>query len=277
LHPKLALPEETVRQNRLFLSGGIVVAVLVVVCLVAVALVVRSRGEENASDEEAQFDTVATPPTGAAAAAAARAIPPPPHPTPQEEAYKGCPAGGDGTDPELNMLKNRIDAPPQPAAIPFESLLNLPWPPGINKKHMASWSAADRAEVAKSNGAGVSTEAFFIRVQSEGAESTNCHAVAPSDVDFHEWIVANQNQDRDKAVVVEVTPRLRAKNSGWTLANFQQLARDKARVRITGWVMLDPEHPDQVGRTRGTIWELHPVTKVEVQRDNQWVDLNSQR
>jgi hypothetical protein len=30
-------------------------------------------------------------------------------PGPQEKVFKGCPGGGDGTDPELNRLKNRVD------------------------------------------------------------------------------------------------------------------------------------------------------------------------
>jgi hypothetical protein len=120
-------------------------------------------------------------------------------------------------------------------------------------------------------------EAYLIRVAKEGPESPNCHATADSDVDYHQWIVANPTDDRPKAVVVEVTPRLRAKHPGWTLANFQKLAQSKARVRVTGWVMLDPEHPDQVGKTRGTIWEIHPVTRVEAFQNGQWVDLDTLR
>lgn len=64
--------------------------------------------------------------------------------------------------------------------------------------------------------------------------------------------------------MVEVTPRVRARHPGWTLQAFQSLARQKSRVRIGGWTMLDPEHPDQVGKTRGTIWEIHPVMRVDV-------------
>jgi hypothetical protein len=36
-------------------------------------------------------------------------------------------------------------------------------------------------------------------------------------------------------------------------------------VRISGWLMMDPEHPDQIGNTRGTIWEIHPIMQIEVQ------------
>ena len=46
------------------------------------------------------------------------------------------------------------------------------------------------------------------------------------------------------------------------------------RVRISGWLMLDPEHPDQVGKTRGTIWEIHPIMQIEVNQNGQWTPLD---
>jgi hypothetical protein len=45
-------------------------------------------------------------------------------------------------------------------------------------------------------------------------------------------------------------------------------------VRISGWTMLDPEHPDQVDNTRGTIWEIHPIMQIEVQQQGRWVALD---
>ena len=38
--------------------------------------------------------------------------------------------------------------------------------------------------------------------------------------------------------------------------------------------MLDPEHPDQVGKTRGTIWEIHPIMFIEVEQQGKWVSLD---
>jgi len=271
--------------------GTVVIGILVLVLLVvgvAVAvprLATRSPGgaaqaaatrTAEAQPEEAQtYGTVPTSPAGPTAQAAQAAIPPGAHPIPQEETYKGCPPGGDGTDPELNTLKNRIDPVAAPAPMPFATLLNLPWPSAVNQRHMAQWAPGDRAQVAKSNGLGVTVEAYFIRVQAEGPESPNCHST--TDVDFHEWVVADPADDRTKAVVVEVGPRQRDKHVGWTLARFQQLAKDKARVRVTGWIMLDPEHPDQVDKTRGTIWEVHPATKIETFQGGQWVDIDTSR
>lgn len=251
----------------------IAIAVVVVLIIGLVVVLPRLRKSSEGPEESKTFPTIPTAPSGATAQAAVNGIPTGPRATPQEETFKGCPAGGDGTDPELNTLKNRIDPVAAPATIPLTSILNLPWPDGVNKKHMAQWSAADRATVERHNGVGVTVEAYFIRVQPEGPESPNCHST--TDIDFHEWITANASDDRTKAVVIEVGPRQREKHPGWTLKNFQNLANQKAKVRVTGWIMLDPEHPDQVGKTRGTIWELHPVTKVEVNQNGQWIDLDT--
>ena len=58
-------------------------------------------------------------------------------------------------------------------------------------------------------------------------------------------------------------------NPSWTKANLNKIRGQK--VRITGWLMYDFEHPPQVGKTRGTLWEVHPVMKIEVLQDGQWV------
>jgi hypothetical protein len=36
--------------------------------------------------------------------------------------------------------------------------------------------------------------------------------------------------------------------------------------------MFDPEHRAHLGRYRSTLWEVHPITKIEVFQDGQWID-----
>ena len=252
------------------------VAFVVVLVLAFVLVVIPATAPAPAGPDESQtYTSIASPPSGPAATKAAGAIPTGPHPTPQEITFQGCPPGGDGTDPELNMLKNRVDPVQNPAPVDVQNIVKLPWPTSVNQRHMANWPADARAQVAKYNGVGVVTEGYFLRVTPEGAESTNCHATDANSIDFHEWIAPKVTDTRVNAIVAEITPRLRAQHPGWTLANVPQLAKSTARVRVTGWLMLDPEHPDQVGKTRGTIWEIHPITKIEVFQNGQWVDLDS--
>jgi hypothetical protein len=39
--------------------------------------------------------------------------------------------------------------------------------------------------------------------------------------------------------------------------------------------MLDPEHRNHLGKYRETLWEVHPITEIEVQQQGQWVALDS--
>ena len=43
-------------------------------------------------------------------------------------------------------------------------------------------------------------------------------------------------------------------------------------VRISGWLMYDSEHIGAIGTQRAAVWEVHPITKIEVQTNGQWVN-----
>ena len=45
-------------------------------------------------------------------------------------------------------------------------------------------------------------------------------------------------------------------------------------VRVSGWLMFDPEHRNQLGTYRSTLWEIHPITKLEVWDGSAWVALD---
>jgi hypothetical protein len=47
------------------------------------------------------------------------------------------------------------------------------------------------------------------------------------------------------------------------------------QVRITGWLLYDWEHLGVVGQERATVWEVHPITKIEVQQNGTWVDVET--
>lgn len=195
-------------------------------------------------------------------------------PKPVTGTYQGCPPTGDGGDGQLNILKNRTDtAQWNPVAI--SSILNLQWPRSIDMKKRASWSQADAAEIARSEGTPVQIEGWLAGAKQEGPESPNCHAA--DDVDNHLWVVDNPSKDRSNAVVAEITPRIRATHPGWAFERVSPLVDGRTKVRISGWLLMDQEHPDQVGKTRGTIWEIHPIMNFEVQRGNSWISLDQGR
>jgi hypothetical protein len=74
-------------------------------------------------------------------------------------------------------------------------------------------------------------------------------------------------------VLLVVLPAALAASHGWRLRFLKRLADQGARVRLTGWLMLDSDHPDQIGKARGGLWEIHPVTKIEVFSGGRWIEL----
>ena len=39
-------------------------------------------------------------------------------------------------------------------------------------------------------------------------------------------------------------------------------------------VLYDFEHTGAIGTQRASVWEVHPITKIEVKQNNTWVDLD---
>ncbi len=193
-----------------------------------------------------------------------------------ENTFDGCPSEGDATlssrsDPELNKLKNRIEIPATYEEMTVSSLKNLNVPSGVSKSHMESWSKKDFEWVENEDKRAVAVQGYLVSVKREGPESCNCHIDA--DRDFHIWLSASPNDNKADAIVVEVSPRVRSKHPNWELTALRRIVTQHIPVRISGWLMLDPEHPDQVGKTRATLWEIHPILKIEVQETSGWQEL----
>jgi hypothetical protein len=47
-------------------------------------------------------------------------------------------------------------------------------------------------------------------------------------------------------------------------------------VRINGWLLFDPQHTNHLNKYRNTLWEIDPITKIEVWDEDaeKWVDLD---
>ena len=195
-------------------------------------------------------------------------------PAPSAQDFHGCPPQGQGGDPALNRLKNRTEEPAQLEPMHFQDVVNLDVPEGVSKKHRDKWTQATRDAVSVHERRAVVVVGYLLKVKLEGPESPNCHSDEEPERDFHLWL-ANSDDDDDKAdaVVVEVTPRIRARHPAWSRKNLGKFVKQKSKVRISGWLMLDPEHPDQVGKTRATVWEIHPIMKIEVWSGKKWREL----
>lgn len=195
-------------------------------------------------------------------------------PRPVSRTWRDCPAEGDGGDGDLNRLKNRVDEGNY-VPVTVEQIVQLPFPDEVRGKWRKNWSSIAKREVAKYEGTPVVVEGYLAKNRKQGAESPNCHGYEDDWVDYHGWLTSYPTPDRTQSVVVEPTPRIREKHPNWTSNNMNWLVQRKKKIRVSGWLMLDPEHPDQIGKTRGTIWEVHPVMKMEVQENGRWINLDT--
>ncbi len=144
---------------------------------------------------------------------------------------------------------------------------------GSGRPARHTWPKATREAVEAKEQRAVQVVGYLLKVKLEGQESPNCYSDDPKLRDFHIWLANSPDDDRSDAVVVEVTPRVRGRHESWSLTNLRRFVNQQSRVRISGWLMLDPEHLDQVGKTRATLWEIHPILKIEVWSGNRWREL----
>jgi hypothetical protein len=199
----------------------------------------------------------------------------------------GCSAAG-GYDSYLNALKNElVDPAGQPQHVfhvPDLVELEKQLPADITKvNHEAlktQMSALGEGEVASLNG-------YLYYAKDGGAESSNCGLKGADNIDFHIGIGGDasiaakakaktpglSSAERRLAVIVEMTPHWRAKyEPGWNLAQVQKAIG--RQVYVVGQLLADNEHDDAKDDCaytgaggpgpncwRGTIWELHPVTR----------------
>jgi hypothetical protein len=163
---------------------------------------------------------------------------------------------------ELNNNKNRTDEPGPDdfVAIDWDDMKDLP---------------VDRADDIQ--GAPVSVTGFLsrrVKVENEApGESTNCNHLQDDQVDWHMYLTKQPHQQIKRAIIVETTPRVRP-NHKWTTEMLQPFVNKNKRVRISGWLLFDFQHLGVVGTQRASIWEVHPITRIEVQdADGNWVNI----
>lgn len=188
--------------------------------------------------------------------------------------FEGCPPEGSGGDAQLNRLKNRDLPPPEYEPVTIAELLanNPPSLVAAGRRDRDNWPQTALAEAIQWESRGVAMDGYLLRARQQDPESCNCKDKTKPD--YHVWIGESPEADRSSSVVVEVSPRLLPSHPNWRLRILSRLARDRARVRISGWLMWDQEHPEEVGKSRGTQWEIHPIHVIEVWSGGRWRNLD---
>jgi len=206
-------------------------------------------------------------------------------PDPNVTTYHGpdgdCgPTGSSGSarpvDTLTNARKNRTDAASEYHPVTWAALQALPYPRPAPTSLM-DWTPDQRAIIQPYQGIAVSVVGFLaaVKVEDRGSgESTNCHFANAVEVDWHMPLVEQSGDAEATAIVVETTPRVRQFHAKWTPTALVPWVKSSASVRISGWVLLDPDHPGHLGKFRSTLYEVHPVMGIEVLQDGQWVSLD---
>jgi hypothetical protein len=162
----------------------------------------------------------------------------------------------------LNQKKNRFVAPGTGA---FETRVNM----------LAMLAPGDDTNRWNDQRAGTLT-GFVVSVQVGGVETCNCKTTRAAYRDTHIALAVSENATAPtKLVHVEVTPRIRlqkaAQGIDWSTAALGQRLAGKW-VTVRGWLLFDFMHmnesentaPRHAGNWRGTAWEIHPVTDIQV-------------
>jgi len=200
-------------------------------------------------------------------------------PEPNQTQYEGvdgtCGATGDGGDSKTNGRKNRTDAPASYQSVSWKAFQSLPYPKA--PRSLADWTAPQLSIIQPYEGIPVSLVGFLdaVKVEKGGSgESTNCHFTNPEEVDWHMPLVEHSLDQEATSIVVETTPRVRGTHPKWTVANLSEWVKSDQPVRISGWALIDPEHRAHLGKYRSTLWEIHPITRIEVFKEEKWLDLD---
>jgi len=201
-------------------------------------------------------------------------------PDPNQTTFEGddgtCGPSGDGGDTKTNPRKNRTDQPPAYHDVAWSAIRNLSYP-SITKKSLDDWPPAQLDQITPFEGVAVRAQGYLvaIKVESGGSgESANCHMTNASEVDWHMPLVEKAFDAEATAIVVETTPRVRQKHPKWTPDALARWVNTDLPVRISGWLLLDPEHRAHLGKYRSTLWEIHPITRIEVFDGKNWIDLD---
>ena len=179
--------------------------------------------------------------------------------------HEVCGATGKTSDPKmikLNSQKNRIDIPEATAyiAVDWNVLKGLPS------------TSPDDLQGAPVMVVGYLSHRINVEDKAPG-ESTNCNLLNDDEVDWHIYLTSSPNQAISQAIIVETTPRTRPLHT-WDKSVLDGLVNTNKQVRISGWLMYDFQHVGEIGTQRATVWEVHPITRIEVSDGNGgWKDI----
>jgi len=187
-----------------------------------------------------------------------------------------CPPEGDGGDPTLNRLKNRTGVPASYEEMDVDHFIEE-FPYLFTPLFRSDFSQGQRQYFKKKENRGISLVGYILAARLSPPDSTNCHSKTKRDINLYIGESFPDSEQEAETMMtdsakVELTPKGQALHATWNLQLLEQLAKQVAKVRVSGWLLYDSLDLDRnlLGETRGTLWEIDPVTKIEVWKDEKW-------
>ena len=197
----------------------------------------------------------------------------PEKPPPSPEGFNGCPPEGHGGDAELNRLVNRVD---KGAYLPvsFDSLLALTWPKSAERRLMRDWTPSGRLFIDQYLGIPIVVEGYIEALREGVADPVNCNRDDPVNQLWRISLTRGPKDRRFQSVIAISTPQTRVGHT-WSVDFIRDaLIAGRVPVRVSGWLYFNPDPPQEIGRSRATLWEISPVMQIEVFEDGRWNPLD---
>ena len=174
-----------------------------------------------------------------------------------------CPDQGcGGGDAKLNVKKNRTDAPA--GAIEswtFEEIMH------VEDERPTAWQTGQDRTAVEDLGEDtpIAFVGYMIGAHPESPETCNCKLSGENNNDYHINLVEHKNDSFTSSAVVEMTASSAIETPNWKLDKLTGRLDNSNPpvVRVTGYLLFDSEHVSRSGGERETIWEVHPVIKLE--------------
>jgi hypothetical protein len=126
----------------------------------------------------------------------------------------------------------------------------------------------------------VTVTGFIVKIKPQGGsqEDTNCRFTGEPNTDWHVAFAGTSNGIEKNSVVIETTPRFKERHPAWIRATLRDFEADRRTtsdsVRVTGYLFYDPSHANHLKTLRISMWEIHPITKIEVFLGGVWTNID---
>jgi len=171
------------------------------------------------------------------------------------------------------MKKNRWTAPQTYSDMTIADIISLPHDllTAAGAEDRDKWTPATASQSQMSEGKAVRITGYFVSARKEGPEA--CNGNDSNYNDFHLWIADSAGKGKQESLIAEATPYWEEQYPKWLFSTFTTLSNQHVQVRISGWIMWDEDHLSDVGSSRASLWEIHPMTKFEYFSNGVWQTL----